>query len=345
MTTGGRDDLRHGHADWVYYEEIFNRRWPAFWWSPDSKQLAFMEFDDAGVPFHTVIDDTGTMRREEKTHYPKSGEPNPKVRFGAVTASGGPVQWADLSDYSPDSFLISEVGWWPDSSAAYCYAQNRTQTWLDLLKFSPGARGTVKRVFRDSTKAWIESNGPIHWLADGSFLWLSERDGWKHLYHYSSDGTLKSQLTSGNWEVRALEHVDAKNGWAYFTATRDNPVGLNLYRAKLGTGLIERLTHGEGANTASMSPGGGYFVSNWSDIRNPGRTRLFAADGRLVRTLDSNPSYELKRLRFGPRAGEDSHEGWLHPRSRAGAASGSGPWQEASGLVHDLRRATHAHGF
>ena len=60
----------------------------------------------------------------------------------------------------------------------------------------------MKRIFRDSTKAWIESNGPIHWLADGSFLWLSERDGWKHLYHYSGDGTLLAQLTSGNWEIR-----------------------------------------------------------------------------------------------------------------------------------------------
>ena len=77
LTTGGRDDLRHGHADWVYYEEIFNRRWPAFWWSPDSKKLAFMEFDDTGVPFHTVLDDTASPRREEKTHYPRSGDPNP----------------------------------------------------------------------------------------------------------------------------------------------------------------------------------------------------------------------------------------------------------------------------
>ena len=111
-------------------------------------------------------------------------------------------------------------------------------------------------MFRDSTKAWIESNGPIHWLADGSFLWLSERDGWKHLYHYSADGTLEGQLTSGNWEIRALEHVDAKNGWVYFTATRDNPVGLNLYRVKLGAGLDRTAHAGEGANTASMSPRG-----------------------------------------------------------------------------------------
>ena len=304
LTTGGRDDLRHGQADWVYFEEIWNRRWPAFWWSPDSKQLAFMEFDDAGVPFHTVIDDTGTTRREEKTHYPKSGEPNPKVRFGVVAGDwAGPVQWADLSDYSPDSFLISDVGWWPDSSAAYCYAQNRTQTWLDLVKFSPDGTGPIKRVFRDSTKAWIESHGPIHWLDDGSFLWLSERDGWKHLYHYSGDGTLKAQLTSGNWEIRALEHVDPKNGWMYFTATRDNPVATNLYRLKLG-GSIERLTQADGSNTRLDEPG----------------RQLFRLE--LVRYSESGPH---AALRLGRTAGPHARlESVVTRSSGCGSARASG---------------------
>jgi dipeptidyl-peptidase 4 len=301
LTTGGRDDLRHGHADWVYFEEIFNRRWPAFWWSPDSKKLAFMEFDDAGVPLHTVMDDTATPRRLEQTHYPRSGEPNPKVRFGVVASAGGPIQWADLSDYSADAFLISDVGWWSDSSAAYCYVQNRIQSWLDFVKFTPGEeKGSVKRLFRDKTNAWIESPGPVHWLNDGTFLWLSERDGWKHLYHYDAAGNQKAQLTSGPWEVRGLEHVDSKNGWIYFSGTRDNPVATNFYRSKPG-GPIERLTQSEGSHNVSMSTDGQLFLSSWSDTKTPTRQRLYGADGRLVRTIDSNPSYELKRLRFGPR--------------------------------------------
>ena len=120
-----------------------------------------------------------------------------------VASAGGPIQWADLADYSADSFLISDVGWWSDSSAAYCYVQNRIQTWLDFVKFTPGdEKGSVKRLFRDQTKAWIESPGPVHWLDDGTFLWLSERDGWKHLYHYDAAGNQKAQLTSGPWEVR-----------------------------------------------------------------------------------------------------------------------------------------------
>jgi dipeptidyl-peptidase 4 len=301
LTTGGRDDLRHGHADWVYYEEIFNRRWPAFWWSPDSKQIAFMEFDDKGVPLHTVLDDTENPRNVEQTHYPRPGEPNPKVRLGVVASAGGPVRWADLSEYSPDPFLISEVGWWPDSSSAYFYVQNRIQTWLDLVKFTPGGdKGSIKRLFRDSTKAWIESPGLIHWFTDSTFLWLSERDGWKHLYQYNADGTLKARLTSGPWEVRAIEHVDPKNGWITFNATRDNPMALNYYRLKSG-GPVERLTQTPGSHSINVSPDGQLFLANWSDIHTPTRQRLYSADGHLVRTIDANPSYELKRWQYSPR--------------------------------------------
>ncbi len=301
LTTDGRDDLRHGHADWVYYEEIFDRHWPAFWWSPDSKRIAFLEFDDNGVPVHTVLNDSFSPRREEKTHYPRAGEPNPKVRFGVVAVAGGAVQWADLADYTSDSFLVSGAGWWPDGKAAYCYVQNRTQTWLDLVKFTPGEeRGTTTRLFRDSTKAWIESPGPIHWLDDGSFLWLSERDGWKHLYHYDASGTLKSQLTAGPWEVRALEHVDPKEGWILFTGTRDSPLAVNLYRTRPG-GPLERITQTAGSHNVTVSPDGKRFLSSCSDLQTPARLRLYDLDGRPVRTVDSNPSYELKRLRFGPR--------------------------------------------
>jgi dipeptidyl-peptidase 4 len=301
LTTGGRDDLRHAQADWVYYEEIFNRRSPAFWWSPDSKQIAFMEFDDKGVPLHTVLDDTDNPRNVEQTHYPRSGETNPKVRLGVVASAGGPVHWADLAEYSPDPFLISEVGWWPDSSSAYFYVQNRIQTWLDLVKFTPGGeKGSIKRLFRDSTKAWIDSPGVIHWFADNTFLWLSERDGWKHLYQYNADGTVKAQLTSGPWEVRAIEHVDPKNGWITFNATKDKPMSLNYYRLKPG-GPIERLTQTNGSHSINVSPDGQLFLASWSDIQTPNRQRLYAADGQLVRTIDSNPSYESKRWQYGPR--------------------------------------------
>ena len=312
LTTGGAENLRHGIADWVYFEEIFNRRWPAFWWSPDSKQIALMEFDDAAVGTLTMLNDTASPRKVEQNKYPRSGEPNPKVRLGIVSAGGGPVRWADLSGYTADAFLISHVGWWPDSSAAYAYIQDRTQTWLDLAKIAAADPSPKpQRLFRDSTKAWIADQDPVTVLKDGSFLWTSERDGYKHIYHYTSDGTLVRQLTQGEWEVRSIAHVDPDSGYVYFTATKDFPMAANLYRVKPG-GAIERLTQGAGSHQVSLSPDGKNYLSTWSDIHTPPKVKLFAADGKLVRVVDSNPVYRLKEYRFGPhRAPAGTYQGWL----------------------------------
>ena len=91
-----------------------------------------------------------------------------------------------------------------------------------------------------------------------------------------------AQITSGPWEVRGMEHVDSKNGWIYFSGTRDNALGTNFYRAKLG-GPIERLTQSDGSHNVSMSTDGQLFLSSWSDTKTPTRQRLYGADGRLVR--------------------------------------------------------------
>jgi dipeptidyl aminopeptidase/acylaminoacyl peptidase len=301
LTTGGTETLRHGLADWVYFEEIFNRHWPAFWWSPDSKRLALMEFDDSSVGALTMLDDTRSPRQVEQNKYPRAGEPNPRVRIGIVDAGGGPARWADLADYSSEAFLISQVGWWADSSAAYCCIQNRTQTWLDLVRLGAAeASPKPRRLFRDSTKAWIADPEPVAFLKDGSFLWTSERDGWKHLYHYTADGALKDRVTSGEWEVRSLAHAEDPRDWIYFTATRDAPMSLNLYRLKIG-GPIERITQGTGTNQINASPDCRQFLVSWSDTWTPPRGKLIAADGSLVRMVDSNPMHSLKQYRFGPR--------------------------------------------
>jgi dipeptidyl aminopeptidase/acylaminoacyl peptidase len=287
LTTGGSDRVRHGKADWVYFEEIFNRRWKAFWWSPDSKHIAFLKIDDRMVPTHHVLVDTGAIRVVEETAYPRAGEPNPHVGFGIVSAAGGAPRYADLSVYSPDSFLISDVGWWPDSSAAYFYGQDRAQTWLDVLKLRPSG-GVPERLFRETTKAWVESLGPIRVLKDGTFLITSERDGWKHLYRYNSDGSLENQVTSGDWEVRAVPRVDEESGWVYLTGTRDNPLGSNLYRARLDGSKIERLTEGPGSHATTLSPDGSMFVGIWSSRLTPPQAVLRKNDGSKLRALDDN---------------------------------------------------------
>ena len=299
LTTGGTETLRHGKADWVYYEEIFNRRWRAYWWAPDSSALAFFETDDSPVKTHVILNDGGDDRDVERQAYPRSGAPNPHVRLGIVKPSGGDPVYVDPPGYPADSTLISEVGWF-DGKRAYCYVQDRTQTFLDVVEVAADGH-KVARLFRDTTKAWVESPGPIRVLKDGSFLFLSERDGWKHLYHYAADSSTCRQVTSGEWEISAVHLIGPDEKYAYITASKDDPIAPNAYRVTLADGTVERLTRAKGSHSVNFAPTGTMFVDTWSDIATAPQTALFIADGSPVRTLDPGSSRVQDEYEFGSR--------------------------------------------
>jgi dipeptidyl-peptidase-4 len=290
--------VSNGKADWVYFEEVFERHWKAFWWSPDSKYLAFLHFDDTAVHPFTVVDQVPTRPKLETTPYPKAGDPNPLVKLGIVSVAGGPVRWADLSNYSETSSLLIRVGWTPDSERVYFYVQDRAQTWLDFCTVSARG-GEPKRVFRETTKAWVDDPGPPTYLKDGSFLLASERTGWRHLYHFDSDGKLKKPLTSGPWEMRTLHRCDEQGGWIYFSGTRDNHIATNLYRVRLDGNHLERLTKSTGEHRVTVDPQGKLFADSHSSHTTPSQVHLYRTDGSFARTLDTNPVYKLEEYKLG----------------------------------------------
>jgi dipeptidyl-peptidase 4 len=298
LTTDGGGMILNGKADWVYGEEIFNRRPQAYWWSPDSQKIAFIRFDDTPVMPFTVLDQIPARQKVEKTPYPKAGDPNPTVKLGVVPVAGGDPVFADQSNYSPGDSLISRVGWFPDSSRAFAYFQNRIQTWLDFCTM-PADGGALTRLFRETTKAWVEDLGEPAFLADGSFVLESEISGWKHLYLFDKAGKRQKPITQGEWEVRSVHTTDRKDGYIYFNGTKDSTNGLNLYRVKTdGTGF-ERLTKGDGSHTTTVSPKGNLFIDSRSDATTPTQVRLCKIDGTPVRTLDSNPVHAREEYKFG----------------------------------------------
>jgi dipeptidyl aminopeptidase/acylaminoacyl peptidase len=298
LTEDGAALVRNGKASWVYFEEIFNRDWQAYWWSPDSKQIAFLRFDERAMPRFNVVDELPLGQRVENTPYPKAGQANPLVRLGVVSVGGGPVKWVDLSGYSEPSTLVVRATWTPDGQTLFFYVQDRAQTWLDVCAV-PAAGGEVKRLFRDRTKAWVEDPGDPVFLKDGSFLFLSERSGWKHLYHYGRDGKLRRQVTSGEWEVRQLNEVDEEKGLAYVTATKDSHLANNLYRVRLATEGCERLTDAAGSHAVTVGPKGKYFVDSWSSHTSPAQVRLAGPGGDTMRMIDTNPVYVREEYRTG----------------------------------------------
>jgi dipeptidyl-peptidase 4 len=300
LTTGGGPKLLHGKLDWVYQEEIYGRGdFRAYWWSPDSRRIAFLQLDEEGVPEATVIDHVAVRQELEVTPYPQPGDPNPKVAVGVVAAAGGEAVWVDLSRSRPSDPVVVGVGWTPDAAKVVIQVQDREQTWLDLDLADP-ATGAVTTLFRDRSAAFIEAGEKPTYLADGSFLWPTMRSGWKHLYHYAADGKLLAEVTPGEWEIDRLAAVDEKRGVVYVTSNRDAAPGRQIYRIGLdGTGLTP-ISRRAGTHLPIFSPDGALYLDRWSDVTTPTQVRLHDADGGELRVLEANPVAALDEFRWGP---------------------------------------------
>ncbi len=288
LTTDGGDRVRNGQLDWVYQEEIYGRgNFRGYWWSPDSSRIAYLQLDDREVPTFTVLDHIPYHPEVEDWEYPKAGDMNPVVRLGIVRAAGGPTTWADLSGYRTSDPLVVNVDWTPDGSHVVFQIQDREQIWLDLVLADP-RDGALEKVLRETTDAWVNVNGPPIWLEDGTFLWLSERSGWKHLYHVDRSGAVKRAVTSGEWEVRRVHGVDETAGVVYFSGTERSPIGLDVYRAGLDGSEPHRLSDAPGTHGATFNPGLTHYIDRWSDISTPPQVRVHAVDGSVARVVAAN---------------------------------------------------------
>jgi dipeptidyl-peptidase 4 len=323
LTRDGGEKILNGYLDWIYEEELYGRgQNRGYWWSPDSRYIAFLRTDESPVPKFILANDIPTDQVVEYTDYPQSGDPNPLVQLGiadvdkrvimpnaakipavgeklpaGVLQFGDAVKFVDLKKYKPEDFLIVRVAWSPKNEVIF-QAQNREQTTLDVNATS--VNGTVRTLFNETSPAWVGINGDPQYLKDGTFIWQSERDGWNHLYHYAADGKLIKRITDGKWEVRGLHGIDEANGWIYISGTKDSHIAENAYRVRIASGEVERLTKTNGNHSVTFNESLTHFVDNWSDINTPTQTRLYRADGTLVRVISENKVNALGQFKLGP---------------------------------------------
>lgn len=298
LTSEGNENLLMGRLDWVYQEEVYGRgNYGAFWWSPDSTKIAFLRIEESKVKKFPVIDHIPYDQLLENTRYPIAGAPNPVAELGVVSVAGGAVHWIDNFKYHGGEFLITRVGWTPESKKIVYEIQDREQTWLDLNTAGP-MDGASQTLLRETSPAWVNVTDLPTWLKDGSFLWESERTGWKHLYHYAADGKLIAPVTSGDWEIRRFFGIDEAGGYAYFTSDEYQEIGNQAYRVKLDGAGRERITPGDGSHNPHFDPQFSLFVDTWSDANTPSKVRLYKTDGALVRTIDENEVSALKEYKL-----------------------------------------------
>jgi dipeptidyl-peptidase-4 len=291
VTNDGSAKILNGKMDWVYEEEIYGRGTTrAYWWSPDSSHIAFLRIDDTPVTSYITLDDISYDPKVETWPYPRAGEANPTVRLGVARTSGAAAQWIDLSKYASDDSLLVRVAWTPANRLTY-EVENRLQSWLDLnvADLTP-AHAAPKTLLHETSQFWINSEDQTTatWLADGTFVWLSERSGFRHAYHYSADGALLRPLTAGRWEVRHVHGVDERSGRLYFSGTERTATGEDIYRIKMDGSGLERLSMSAGTHDAQFSPDLTYYFDRWSAVMTPPQVRLHRADGGQVRIVHAN---------------------------------------------------------
>jgi dipeptidyl-peptidase 4 len=257
LTNDTKDDLFNGDIDWVYTEELAVRS--NYFWSPDSKNIVFLNMDESKVPTYPISNLIPTHPTVDYEKYPKVGDPNPTVKLGVVGAEKGKVRWISLTD-DPETY-IPRFGWVREG-IVWAEVLNRNQDKMDLYFVDAKSGKSAKVLTESAPNAWINVNDDFRVLKSGDrFLWPSWRDGHTHLYLYSFDkgsplgaeAKLERQLTQGDYEELGVEGVDEAAGTVFFSANKDDPRQRHVYSVKLdGTGL-QQLTNEEGMSFAKFS--------------------------------------------------------------------------------------------
>ena len=304
LTFDGGEKIVNGTTDWVYEEEFFLR--DGFCWSPDGKRIAYWQFDTHAVENFALVYDTGAPYKiltsvpypefgvypmVRQIPYPQPGTTNSSVRVGVVPALGGETQWMQVPGYPSENY-IPRMEWADDSDTLVLQHLNRLQNTNDVL-LADARTGTVRNIYRDHDPAWVDIVGDVKWLRGGKeFLWISEQDGWRHVYAISRDGKEVRVVTPGAFDVIDVIGVDPDKEWLCFTASPDNATQKYLYRIRInGKGAPERLTPESqpGTHSYQVSPDMHFAFHTYSTFDTPPFTDLVQLpDHKVQRTVEDN---------------------------------------------------------
>jgi len=289
LTSDGSDVILNGYASWVYMEEILGRvsQYRSFWWSPDSKKIAYFRSDDSKVPVFVLTNAKGLHGEVELTRYPKVGDPNPAVKVGIVSPDGGNTVWTKINEQDDQYFGLPY--WKPDGSALLVQWMPRSQDQLKIYEVNPST-GDIKDFYTEQQKTWIslDKSDRITFFKNGKgFILSSDKTGWNHLYYYDMNGKLINAITKGKFTVTSLEYIDEKNNLVYFSARgRENTARKDYYSVRLNGSKLKRLTFGAyNHSNINRSPDGTYFISTYSNAGTPAKMTLINNKGIIIKEI------------------------------------------------------------
>lgn len=289
LTTDGKlNSIINGTTDWVYEEEFAITQ--GFSWSPDSKYIAFMRFDESNVKeFNMPI--YGELYPKEYTFkYPKAGEDNSKVTMNIIPAAGGLAAAVNLGAYE----YIPRFQWSPVANELIVLTMNRHQSELKYHLVSNPAAPTDKVIYQENSKTYIEIDNNLIVLKDGkSLLRISEKDGYNHLYQLGFDGTQR-QITTGNWDIIELYGINEKKGMIYYASAENGAINRTLYSITLNGKTKKLISRPEGTHSAEFSEGFTYFIRTSSTANTVNTFTLCDATGKEMMVLEANTELQKK---------------------------------------------------
>jgi dipeptidyl-peptidase 4 len=347
LTKDGDDNLLNGEVDWVYEEELYTRS--NYFWSPDGKQIAFLQMNEKEVPTYPITDWVPLHATVDQQKYPQPGDPNPTVRLAVVNSDGGKLKWITVSGASTGSLplggdsnvLVPRFGW-VRNGLLWAMTLNRVQDRLDLY-FIDVNSGKSKLIMTESTNAWIDMHPEVDFQilsTGGRYLWTSWRDGHNHIYLYqfdkenplSSEAKLVAQLTHGDWDVESIDGVDERQGVIYFSANEGDWRQENVFVVGLDGQNFRRVSKENGSHFVDFDPKNlKYYVDNFSAITTTPRISLCTSDGHCnafwnARNVEAYKLLAPKFVDFKAADGTTTLEGViLLPESGPMMANGKAP--------------------
>ncbi len=288
---GKRNSIINGSTDWVYEEELSFTK--AFFWSPDSKKLAYYRFDETDVPEYTMQKwNQGALYPENFTYkYPKAGEKNSVIQILVYNLASKQKVNVDIG--TEKDIYIPRINWTFDANVLSVRRMNRLQNQLDVLHANADT-GKTTLILQDKSDTYVdlELTDDLTYLNDGKHILLaSEKSGYKHLYLYTIEGKLVRQITKGEWEVSSFVGINqaSKKKTIYFTSKEESPLETYFYSIDLSGKNKRKLSTHTGSNRVNISNDFSYYINYFSNSTTPNTVELYATKGnKLVKELENN---------------------------------------------------------
>jgi dipeptidyl-peptidase 4 len=287
LTHDGGDAIHNGEAEFVAQEEM--DRSEGYWWAPDDSAIAFERYDESHVDVVKRSEVYADHTEVIEQRYPAAGKNNVTVKLGLVSPKAGEPRWIDLGQDS--DIYLTRVDWLPDASHLSYQVEPRNQQSLQL-KLVDAKTLEQRDLITESSTTWINLNNDLRFLDDGqSFIWASERSGFKHLYLYAIDGKLRQALSSGNWNIDKLLGVDEEAGLVYVESNRDSVPDTQIYSLKLDGSNADkpaRISQRDGSHASTFAKNASFYVDTFSDPATPPQVSVRNVDGSLIASIEDN---------------------------------------------------------